>query len=241
MNHSTGVLIMVFGFAMLGPAAAGAWAAEETGQLVAPESAEPAVPVALEPQAPAEAPAEAAAPATAPEPAVTPAPQRPKTPADDVRAQLDGTQWDVEITPLGGGEKAKPKKDTLSFKGRQLTSAWLAKEGYPDSNFSLTIGEDGTVIWETMQSKEGAGVVFWRGELSGSRVQGVLSKRPVEGASEDYSFHGSEQSGKAVSVSPDAGAQAAGVAASQAPATQPAPEAAAEPSPKKKKKSRFGR
>ncbi len=235
MHHSTGVLIMIVGFAMLGPAVAGAWAAEEAGEPVVPESAEPAVPAAVEPQAPA------GTPATAPEPAVTPAPQRPKTPADDVRTQLDGTQWDVEIVPLGGGEKAKPKKDTLSFKGRQLSSAWLSKEGYPDSNFSLTIGDDGTVIWETMQTKEGAGVVFWRGELSGSRVQGVLSKRPVEGASEDYSFHGSEQGGKAISVSPDAGVQAAGVAASQAPAAQPVQEEAAQPSPRKKKKSRFGR
>ena len=66
----------------------------------------------------------------------------------------------------------------------------MEKSGYPASNYSLTLGGDGRAVWETMQTKEGEGVAFWRGEVEGATMRGVLSKHPTEGPAEDYSVSG---------------------------------------------------
>ena len=120
---------------------------------------------------------------------------------EEVRATLDGTTWPLDVTPLSVGGKVKGYKDTVTFTARQVTSDKLSKGGYPSSNYSLTIGDDGVPVWETMQTKEAAGVVFWRGELHGSAMRGVVSKHPTEGAAEDFSFVGQEAAGKAANPS----------------------------------------
>ena len=132
-------------------------------------------------------------------------PPEPVAPApsaeEGIRAQLDGTRWLLQLTPLSGDEKAKPQKDTVTFVAKQVSSERLSKAGFPTSNYTLTIGGDGVAVWETMQTKESAGVAFWRGELHGSTMRGVLSKHPAEGNPEDFSFTGQEASGKAIAVS----------------------------------------
>ena len=175
-------------------------------------------------QEPDTAPA-AEAPAAAPEP--PPAPPKAKTPEGEIRAQLAGTSWDVELTMIAG-EKTKKQKDTLTFDDRQIKSDRLTKAGYPATNYTLTIGDDGVPVWETMQTKEGEGVAFWRGELHGTVMRGVLSKHPTEGAPEDASFTGREATGKTVGkqMEPAPAASAASV-----PSTEP-------PKPVKKKKKR---
>lgn len=108
----------------------------------------------------------------------------------EAAALLNGTLWSVEMMPLSGEKGKKPLQDTLKFEGGKITSTALSKEGYPTSNYTLTVGEDGLVVWETMQTKEGAGVVFWRGERQGDTMRGILSKQPTEGKNTDYSFSG---------------------------------------------------
>ncbi len=170
---------------------------------------------------------EAAAPAAAEAPAQEPVPApKAKSPEEQVRAQLAGTTWNVELTTIVG-EKTKTQKDSLTFDDKQLKSERLTKAGYPTSNYTLTVGEDGVPVWETMQTKEGEGVAFWRGELRGSIMRGVLSKHPVEGAPEDYTFSGHEGQGKAV-----------GKASEPAPAQASAGAAAADEKPAKKKKKK---
>jgi hypothetical protein len=153
------------------------------------------------------------------------------------RERLEGSTWAVEMRPMAGD--GKPSKDTLTFKDRQLTSSQLSKEGYGSSNFSLR-AEGEAVIWETMQSKEGA-AAFWRGEVMGETVRGVLSKKVGEGPSADYSFGGTPVSGY---TSPVAAAASEAVEAAtpmvdaavvhvDAPVA-PAPEA--QPPAKKKKR-----
>jgi len=137
-------------------------------------------------------------PATAPAAPLAEEPVKVRSPEDDVRAQLEGTQWLLDLTALSATGKAKPQKDTVNFESQKVSSERLLKAGYPQSNYTLTIGGDGIPVWETMQTKEGEGVVFWRGELHGSIMRGVLSKHPVEGAAEDFSFVGREAGGKAI-------------------------------------------
>lgn len=107
----------------------------------------------------------------------------------EAAALLNGTVWSVNMTALS--EKGKqPEQDTLKFEGGKITSMALSKEGYPSSNYTLTVGEDVLVVWETMQTKEGTGVAFWRGERQGDTMRGILSKQPLEGNNVDYSFSG---------------------------------------------------
>ena len=105
-------------------------------------------------------------------------------------AQLNGTQWAIELTPMYGKKPKRPLKDTVAFEQGTVTSEELSSDGYPTSNYTLTVGDDGISVWETMQTSERNGVVFWRGEVHGETMRGILSKHPLKGDAEDYTFVG---------------------------------------------------
>ena len=154
-------------------------------------------------------------------------------------SQLNGSSWSLELTPMSGDKPKKPLKDTVQFDQGKVTSSSLSSKGYPSTNYTLTVGDDGIPVWETMQTSASEGVVFWRGELHGETMTGVLSKHPAEGAAEDYSFAGQRVGGSSAS---SASAAASVEVASSSPdssgaSAQPTPEAPK----KKKKKGWFGR
>lgn len=140
------------------------------------------------------------------------------------RAKLEGTSWTLELRPLSGGGDAT-QHDTVMFQGGQVRSKVLSEAGYPSSNYTLTVQDADTATWETMQTKEGEGVVFWRGEMHGETLRGVLSKQPSEGKSLDYSFTGTRLAA-GQEPQPTAPAQHAGSSASPSltQAAQPAQE-----------------
>lgn len=149
----------------------------------APEASAPVAPAGVDPVA-ADPVVELASPVVAaPEP-----PMDPELKAiEELRAKLSGTTWSLDLTPQAGG---KAIADTLAFADRQVTSTVLTQDGYGASNITLT-RQGGTVLWETMQSKEvGDPVVFWRGEINGDRMSGVMTKRQPDGKTQSYSFTG---------------------------------------------------
>ena len=149
-----------------------------------------------------------------------------------VRTALDGTSWSVELRSETSG---KNRQDTVSFKGRTISSEWLTKSGYNSSNYSLRMDGD-LAIWETMQSKEGEGLAFWRGELQGDKMYGALNKQPSSGTPENFSFTAIKlASGPAVAAAPAAVAPAQPVK----PSTPAAPASAKPEAPKKKKRGWF--
>ncbi len=103
--------------------------------------------------------------------------------------KLNGTQWTVELKRRDGGSS---QRDTLSFDGIRMLSEQLVKEGYGGSNCTFKIESDGTAIWETIQMKQGGDTVFWRGEIRGTQMSGMLSRQPAQGLPEDYSFNGTK-------------------------------------------------
>ena len=113
---------------------------------------------------------------------------------EEVRAKLDGTTWSLELRPFEGSEGGKKKnpQDAVTFHGTTVASERLSKRGYGPSNYSLKVNDDGTATWETMQTKEGTGVAFWRGEVQGETMRGVLSQQPTGGATENFSFSGKQ-------------------------------------------------
>ena len=132
-------------------------------------------------------------------------------------ADLNNTEWVIELTSMGGG-KAKAEKDTLHFADGKVSSANLEKAGYGVSNFTTRILEEGPLAWETMQNSEKDGVAFWRGDIASDGVmRGVLSKRDLKDNAKDFSFV-STGSRKVAPVAPPAPP-----APAPAPAVEPAP------------------
>ncbi|GEM_PF-4994751 len=159
-------------------------------------------------------------------PATPPAPQEDAA-AKQAKAvaRLDGTQWTITLSPSEPtGKSSGPMTDQLTFDKGKLTSEVLAKKGYESSNVSVSVHGD-TIVWETMQSREKAGAVFWRGELRGARMQGVLSKKNAEGKADDYSFVAAEV------ITPPPAPPVPTAATPVTPAGSPAPEMSGKMSP----------
>ena len=159
-----------------------------TSQAGTPSTVQVPVPV-TPPPASAQLPPVSSEPA-APQ-AVVPSPKAGSN--AHVRARLNGTSWSLELIMVSGSEKEKGKiqKDTVTFGTQTISSDRLTKAGFPTSNYSLTVGDDGVAVWETMQThSNGKGVAFWRGEIHGDAMEGVLSKQPTGGGAEEFSFTG---------------------------------------------------
>jgi hypothetical protein len=103
-------------------------------------------------------------------------------------AQLNNTEWQIEMMPISG--KGKKEQEIITFKNGQVSMSNFGKKGFPPTNISLTIKEDASVIWETMQTSEKSGVCFWRGELDKTlmTMRGVISHKIDDKNKMDYSF-----------------------------------------------------
>lgn len=104
------------------------------------------------------------------------------------KEELSKQEWSVYVISLID-KQAKVENDTLTFVGGKMASKELSAKGYLQSNCTITPQEDGTIVWETMQSNEKEDVVFWRGELKDGVMRGILSMHPKdEKNNQDFSF-----------------------------------------------------
>ena len=111
----------------------------------------------------------------------------------DLIQQLNGTRWTVELRPAyqdEAGQQDAPLSDTLQYDQGRVTSAWLGTEGYTAASITVTQKPDGTPVWEALQLNEHDGLAFWRGELDGEEMRGVLSRYPLERPGLDFLFVG---------------------------------------------------
>ena len=154
----------------------------------APAPEQPAVKVKPAPVK-AETPAAPAQPVVvAPPPVSDAAKEKMKDMQRQQRTKLNNSQWSVDIMLMSGG--GKPTLDLLVFKDNQFYAEKYAAQGFKASNYTLTMQDDGMTVWETMQSAEKGGTVFWRGEINDAQTEmrGVISIQKVDGSSEDFSF-----------------------------------------------------
>ncbi len=158
------------------------------------------------------------------DPTTAAAPSGAQRQADAVQ-HFNGT-WTIELTPMAGDKSKQPIEDTVQFDKGRVVSTALNSDGYIPTNATVTVGDDGVAVWETMQSSEGKGVVFWRGELRGQTMTGIMSKHPAQGLTEDYTFSGKKTSETAtvpVPATAQSPATAAPVTATAATTTPAAP------------------
>ena len=118
--------------------------------------------------------------------AVAPAPD-PLEAELKARQILNKKEWKIYFTPLGR-PKVKAQSDTLSFYTSKVSSKRFAAKGYIESNYTVRTQPDGTFTWETMQKNDKEEIVFWKGELRGEEMMGVLSYHPKKGPNEDFYF-----------------------------------------------------
>ena len=117
--------------------------------------------------------------------------KRTKELLDQKRLELENTQGDIAVK-LSSGEKKVD--DGLVFKNTQFSSREVELRGFKAVSYSLALQDDGTVIFETMQSSEEGGTIFWKGEISPDNVsvRGMLSEVAVDQSSQDLYFSGSK-------------------------------------------------
>jgi hypothetical protein len=103
---------------------------------------------------------------------------------------LNSKEWVIYLVPSGvsAGKKLPVITDVLTFNGGRVASKNLISKGFGDSNYTLTIMADGTAVWETMQRTAQEDLVFWRGELRGDSLTGVMNMHTARGVIEEYSF-----------------------------------------------------
>jgi REP element-mobilizing transposase RayT len=107
-------------------------------------------------------------------------------------AKLDGTEWAIEVKPMaapkGKASASAIALDKLQFTGGKVASRGLVSEGFSETNYTLTVGRDGTLVWETMQQNVSGDVVFWRGEEKEGMMTGTVSRRSAGGNPQDFAF-----------------------------------------------------
>jgi len=102
--------------------------------------------------------------------------------------ELNNTEWQIELSSLSG--KGKKDNDIVQFKNKQVYIGNFSKRGFPATNFTLTVQQDGSIVWETMQTSDKSGIAFWRGEMDAAMqtMRGILSHQIDEKTKEDFSF-----------------------------------------------------
>ncbi|MFC1576760.1 hypothetical protein ACFL3N_00285 [Candidatus Omnitrophota bacterium] len=112
--------------------------------------------------------------------------------AEEKKEELDNTRWEIKVKPTSEEVAEYAETDTLVFENKKFFSKYYRENGYPETNFTVKVAPNQTVVWETMQTKEGEGVMFWRGERRGDYMKGLFSKRyekdDVRGKIDTFSF-----------------------------------------------------
>lgn len=105
---------------------------------------------------------------------------------------LEGTAWNLRLTPSGNQKKSEVEFDQISFANDQVISRKMAAKGFQPTYYTLTTNPDGSMVWETMQKGPNGERVFWRGEWKENGMSGVLSQQEVGGELKTFQFMGSQ-------------------------------------------------
>lgn len=114
------------------------------------------------------------------------------------RSAINNSTWSIVFS--GTLPKGMASGDTLVFKDNQFSSTLFSARGFEPTNFSLTMQDDGVVVFETMQASEKEGTIFWRGELGADQktLRGMFSHVLSDKQTQDIYFSGSKDSGPAI-------------------------------------------
>lgn len=87
--------------------------------------------------------------------------------------ELDGTKWKVEMVYVTKKGKKDVSRDILIFSDNKFISKNFEKKKYSPTNYSMTLEEDGTTKFGTMQIKDKE-TLFWKGVVKGHTIDGSV-------------------------------------------------------------------
>lgn len=102
--------------------------------------------------------------------------------ANPMPMELNGTEWNVTMTYVTSKGKKNSGEDTLIFSDKKFISKSFDKKGYEPTNYSMTLEEDGTTKFGTMQIK-GKDTSFWKGTVKGDTINGSVHTQFAGGTS----------------------------------------------------------
>lgn len=102
--------------------------------------------------------------------------------------KLNNTQWSIKLIKIPAEIRRSSDEDTLLFTEGKVESKLLTKEGFTPTSYSLNLKGENMVIWETMQTDAKGNMAFWKGEIEGDKMRGVLSRQPKDKPSQDFTF-----------------------------------------------------
>jgi Zn ribbon nucleic-acid-binding protein len=126
-------------------------------------------------------------------------------------ASLDGTNWQVKVTPDEAAAKKGEKAfdDTIVFKDGKVSMSECVKVGFAASAYTATKTADGW-SFKTEQTSDKEGKAVWNGTTKGDTCKGTLVWTKKDGTVLNYTFDGKKVEGAhldgmsfAVKVTPD--------------------------------------
>ncbi|MCK5014094.1 MAG: hypothetical protein KAS66_09765 [Candidatus Omnitrophica bacterium] len=108
--------------------------------------------------------------------------------------ELDGTEWAIEMTSITKKGEKEVDEDMLIFKNKQFISKAYDKKGYEPTNYSLTVRTEDVTSFGTMQIKDKE-TSFWKGAVTGEKIDGSLHIQYPEGKNETRYYKGELSSG----------------------------------------------
>jgi putative transposase len=103
-------------------------------------------------------------------------------------AELDGTEWDVELVPANQPNSTEVVKDRLVFVNGRFSSVYFGVKGFRSASYFLVPKGHGAISWQTAQSDPGGGIVRWSGEWQGDAMKGELTFQSADGVTQNFSF-----------------------------------------------------
>jgi hypothetical protein len=104
---------------------------------------------------------------------------------------LDGTRWQVKLTPDEAAAKLgeKPFETTVSFAKGKVESSECVKVGFAASPYKMA-AMDEKWTFETTQTSEKNGSTQWKGTVTGDTVKGTMTWTKADGTLVHYTFEG---------------------------------------------------
>jgi len=109
---------------------------------------------------------------------------------EELKKELNGTQWQITLTSFGGAKKGRAQEDTLVFQNNQIGLNGFSGKGFKPTNYTLTApaSDKELAVWETMQTSDLEGTLSFRGEWKGEVMRGIISHQKEKEPGEDYTF-----------------------------------------------------
>lgn len=103
------------------------------------------------------------------------------------REILTARDWMIYLASLDGNKVAMDT-DVVMFYDGKFSSRNFSTRGYAPTNFTITVGADGSISWEVTQTADNGDIASWKGQLRDDAMRGIVSLNTLKGQIQDFYF-----------------------------------------------------